>query len=88
MWLGNAVGVTTEGACVAAAAGATAGAASAVAPLGDKSKNSVDQSSTTLGRKVRYWHLADKPVVSVFVRFWTTADKGIFVRDGLSANDL
>jgi ABC-type uncharacterized transport system permease subunit len=36
MWPGNAVGVTTEGACVAAAAGATAGAASAAAPLGDK----------------------------------------------------
>jgi hypothetical protein len=36
MWPGNAVGVTTEGACVAAAAGAKDGAASAVAPLGDK----------------------------------------------------
>jgi hypothetical protein len=25
---------------------------------------------------VRYWHLADTPVVPAFVRFWTIADKG------------
>jgi hypothetical protein len=23
----------------------------------------------------RYWHLADNPVASAFVRFWTKADK-------------
>ena len=30
------------------------------------------------GRNVRYWHLADNPTASAFVRFWTTADKGGF----------
>src|SRR5664279_6370650 len=37
---------------------------------------------------VRYWHLTDKPVLPVFVRFRTIADKEwVLAGGGLSAND-
>ena len=30
---------------------------------------------------VRYWHKADNPAASAFVRFWTTTHKGGFWRE-------